>query len=102
MFFLNWSEKNTLLDRIIDDTSDWSVIGQDVRTSGQSFSKLVESGSRSCEVIFYFMFNFWISVSVSKVKVFIKKYVERGMQVLDFIIVWKFCTNNSYFINKKV
>ena len=67
-----------------------------IRTSRQSFSELVGNGSISLEVFFYFMINFMISVSVAKVKVFIKKIMS------EFIIVWKFCSNNSNFINKKV
>ena len=51
------------------------VIGS-IRTSRQSFSKLVRNGSRSLEVLFYFMINFLISVSVAKVKVFIKKIMS--------------------------
>ena len=44
------------------------VIGS-ITTSRQSFSKLVGNGSRSLEVLFDFMINFLISVSVAKVKV---------------------------------
>ena len=44
-----------------------------IRTLRQSFSKLVGNGSRSLDVLFDFMINFLISVSVAKVKVFIKK-----------------------------
>ena len=47
-----------------------------IRTSRQSFSKLVGNGSRSLEVLFDFMINFLISVSVAKVKVFIKKIMS--------------------------
>ena len=43
-----------------------------IRTSRQSFSKLVGNGSRSLEVLFDFMNNYFISVSVAKVKVFFK------------------------------
>ena len=46
------------------------VIGL-IRTSRQSFSKLVENRSRSLEVPFVFMINFLIAVFVAKVKVFI-------------------------------
>ena len=49
------------------------VIGL-IRTSRQSFSKLVGNGSRSFEVLFDFMIDFMISVFVAKVKVFIKKF----------------------------
>ena len=63
------------------------VIGS-VRTSRQSFSKLVGNGSRSLEVLFDFMINFLISASIAKVKVFIN--VVRGMHVSELIIVWKF------------
>ena len=48
------------------------VIGL-IRTSRQSFSKLVGNVSKSLEVLFDFMINFLISVSVAKVRVFIKK-----------------------------
>ena len=51
------------------------VIGS-IRTSRQSFSKLVGNGSRSLEVLFDFMINFLISASVAKVKVFIKKFMS--------------------------
>ena len=48
------------------------VIGS-IKTSRQSFSKLVGNRSRSLELLFDFMINFLISASVAKVKVFIKK-----------------------------
>ena len=48
------------------------VIGS-IRTSKQSFGKLVGNGSRSLEVLLDFMINFLISASVAKVKVFIKQ-----------------------------
>ena len=51
------------------------VIGS-IRTSRQSFSKLVRNGSRSLEVFFDFMINLLISVSVAKVKVIIKKIMS--------------------------
>ena len=51
------------------------VIGS-IRTSRQSFSKLVGNGSRSLEVRFDFMINFLISASVDKVKVFIKQFMS--------------------------
>ena len=51
------------------------VIGL-IRTSRQSFSKLVGNGSRSLEVLFDFMINFLISASVAKVKVLIKKFMS--------------------------
>ena len=51
------------------------VIGS-IRTSRQSFSKLVGHGSRSLEVLLDFVINFLISASVAKVKVFIKKFMS--------------------------
>ena len=51
------------------------VIGS-IRTSRQSFSKLVGNESRSLEVLFDFMINFLISASVAKFKVFIKKIMS--------------------------
>ena len=51
------------------------VIGS-IRRSRKFFSKLVGNGSRSLEVLFDFMINFLISVSVAKVKVFIKKIMS--------------------------
>ena len=51
------------------------VIGS-IRTSRQSFSKLVANGSRSLEVLFDLIVNFLISASVAKVKVFIKKFMS--------------------------
>ena len=51
------------------------VIGS-IRTSRQSFSKLVGNRSKSLKVLFDFMINFLISVSVAKVKVFIKKIMS--------------------------
>ena len=47
------------------------VIGS-IRTSRQSFSKLVGNGSRSLEVLFDFMINFFISASVAKAKYSLK------------------------------
>ena len=51
------------------------VIGS-IRTSRQSFSKLVGNGSTSLEVVFDFMINFFIFVSVAKGKVNIKKIMS--------------------------
>ena len=51
------------------------VIGS-IRTSRQSFSKLVGNGSKSLEVLFDFMIYFLISAFVAKVKVFIKKFMS--------------------------
>ena len=58
------------MERFIDDTSDWFDL--DVET----FSELAGNGSRSLEVLFDFMINFFISVSVAEVKVFIKKIMS--------------------------
>ena len=71
------------------------VIGS-IRTSRQSFIKLVGNGSRSLEVLFNLMINFLISVSVVKGKVFIKKNMSNEG--------WTFRSSLSSgnFINKKV
>ena len=66
------------------------VIGS-IRTLIQSFSKLVGNGSRSLEVLFYFMINVLISVSVAKVNVFIKKIMSS-----EECTVWSLLSSGNF------